>query len=132
MFLHTVLTGLQNDSIRSDLQPYLTRTNVSDELLLGKVNVACANETERQNKKKLLSHQHPTKVNPVQVNEVAVEKKAKTQCHKNTEKLEPDILSELKEMRSDMALLKDLSLEVSQIKESIRQPQIMSTQCSPM
>ncbi len=125
MFLHTVLTGLQNDSIRSDLQPYLTRTNVSDELLLDKVNVACANETERQNKKKLLSHQHPTKVNPVQVNEVAVEKKAKTQ------KLEPDILSELKEMRFDMALLKDLSVEVYQIKESIRQPQIMSTQCSP-
>ncbi len=49
MFLHTVLTGLQNDSIRSDLQPYLTRTNVSDELLLDKVNVACANETECQN-----------------------------------------------------------------------------------
>ncbi len=64
---------------------------MSDELLLDKVNVACANETEHQNKKKLLSHQHPTKVNPVQVNEVAVEKKAKTQCHKNTEKLEPDV-----------------------------------------
>ncbi len=83
MFLHTVLTGLQNDSIRSDLQPYLTRTNVSDELLLDKINVACANETERQNKKKLLSHQHPTKVNPVQVNEVAVKKKAKTQRNLN-------------------------------------------------
>ncbi len=83
MFLHTVLTGLQNDSIRSDLQPYLTRTNVSDELLLDKINVACANETERQNKKKLLSHQHPTKVNPVQVNEVAVEKKVKTQRNLN-------------------------------------------------
>lgn len=44
-----------------------------------------------------------------------------------TEKVEPDILSELKEMRSDMALLKDLSVEVSQIKESILQPQIVST-----
>lgn len=47
MFLHTVL---QNESIKSDLQPYLTRTDVSDELLLDKVNVACANETGRQNK----------------------------------------------------------------------------------
>lgn len=128
MFLHTVLTGLQNDSIRSDLQPYLMTIDVSDEILFDKVNVACANETERQNKKKLI-YQH-TKVNPVQVNEVAVEKKGKTQCHKNTEKVEPDILSELKEMRSDMALLKDLSVEVSQIKESILQPQIMSTQFS--
>lgn len=56
-------------------------------------------------------------------------KRKERQCHKNTEKLEPDILSELKEMRSDMALLNDLSVEVSQIKESIRQPHIMSTQC---
>lgn len=54
-----------------------------DKILFDKVNVACANETERQNKKKLI-YQH-TKVNPVQVNEVAVEKKGKTQCHKNRE-----------------------------------------------
>lgn len=85
MFLQTVLTGLKNDSIRSDLQPYLTRTDVSDELLLDKVNVACANEKECQNKKKLLSQQHPTKVNPVQVNEVAVEKKGKTVSQKHRE-----------------------------------------------
>lgn len=77
MFLHTVLTGLQNDSIRSDLQPYLTRNEVSDELLLDKVNVACANETERQNKKKYLSQHHLTNVNSVQVNKVAIEKKRK-------------------------------------------------------
>ncbi|KAJ8350080.1 hypothetical protein SKAU_G00252100 [Synaphobranchus kaupii] len=36
--------------------------------------------------------------------------------------MQPDILSELKEMRSDMALLKDLKAEVSQIKESMQQP----------
>lgn len=83
MFLHTVLTGLQNDSIRSDLQPYLTTIDVSDEILFDKVNVACANETERQNKKKLI-FQH-TKVNPVQVNEVAVEKKGKTVSQKHRE-----------------------------------------------
>ncbi len=86
---------------------------------------------KRNRASKLEKSFYPTKVNPVQVTEVVVEKKAKTQCHKNTEKLEPDILSELKELRSDMALLKDLSVEVSQIKESIQQPQIMSTQCSP-
>lgn len=57
-------------------------------------------------------------------------KRKERQCHKNTEKLEPAILSELKEMRSDMALLNDLSAEVSQIKESIRHPQVMSTQFS--
>ncbi|KAK0156236.1 hypothetical protein N1851_000489 [Merluccius polli] len=46
---------LQNDSIRSDLQPYLQQTTSSDELHLEKLNTACANEAERQNKKKLLT-----------------------------------------------------------------------------
>ncbi len=130
MFLHTVLTGLQNDSIRSDLQPYLTKIDVSDELLFDKFNIACANETERQSKKKLQAQQQHPKLHSVQVSEVAVEKKENMSCHKSTQKREPDILSELKEMRTEMALLKDLSVEVSQIKESIRQPQIMPTQCS--
>ncbi|CAI5669819.1 unnamed protein product, partial [Oreochromis niloticus] len=52
LFMHTVLTGLQNDNIKSDLQPYLLQTNTSDELLLEKVNIAVANEKERQDKKK--------------------------------------------------------------------------------
>lgn len=34
MFMHTVLTGLQNDSIKTDLQPYLLQPTTSDELLL--------------------------------------------------------------------------------------------------
>lgn len=128
MFLHTVLTGLQNDNIRSDLKPYLTKIDASDELLFDKINIACANEMERQNKKKLLAQQHP-KLHSVQTTEVSAERKEKT-CHKSTEKREPDILSELKEIRTEMALLKDLSVEVSQIKESIRQPQAMPPQCS--
>ncbi len=59
MFLHTVLTGLQNDNIRGNLRPYLTQADVSDELLFDKVNQACAHETERQNKKNLSSHVPP-------------------------------------------------------------------------
>lgn len=47
LFMHTVLTGLQNDNIKSDVQPYLLQTNTSDELLLEKLNIACANEKER-------------------------------------------------------------------------------------
>ncbi|XP_068115048.1 uncharacterized protein [Hyperolius riggenbachi] len=65
MFLHTVLTGLQNDNIRSDLQPFLQQTTTSDELLLEKLNISCANEAERQNKKKLLTPQRPATVHSV-------------------------------------------------------------------
>ena len=48
MFLHTALTGLQNDNIKRDLQPYLEQTDISDELLLERMNTACAYETETE------------------------------------------------------------------------------------
>lgn len=130
MFLHTVLTGLQNDNIRGDLRPYLTQAEVSDELLFDKVNQACAHETERQCKKKLVQPCVP-KVHVVQSSDTAIEKKGKAPCPKNSEKHEFDILTELREVHSGMALLKDLSAEVSQIRESIKQPHIMSSQCPP-
>lgn len=66
MFLHTVLTGLQNDSIRNDLLPYLQQQTCSDELLLEKLNVACANETERQNKRRQVTNQRPAVVHSTQ------------------------------------------------------------------
>lgn len=75
MFLHTVLTGLQNDSIKSDLQPYQQQTTTSDEPLLEKLNIACANEAERQNKKKRLAQQRPTTVHSVQSNDTPEDKK---------------------------------------------------------
>lgn len=52
MFLHTVLTGLQSDSVKVDMQPLLLNTKTTDEALLEKLNIACANKVERQKKKK--------------------------------------------------------------------------------
>ncbi len=52
MFLHTVLTGLQNDRIQSDLQSFLSDPTILDEVLLERLNAACSHETERQNKRK--------------------------------------------------------------------------------
>lgn len=118
LFMHTVLTGLQNDNIKSDLQPYLLQTNTSDELLLEKVNIACANEKERQDKKKHSAPSRVTHVSTVQSSEPPVEKKNTTQ--QNTVTLPPDLLSEIKEIRSDMVLLKDLRAEVSHIRETIQ------------
>lgn len=122
MFLHTVLTGLQNDNIRTDLQPYLQQTTTSDELLLEKLNIACANEAERQNKKKILPQQRPTTVHTVQANDHFTDKKVVAPKSEPTNKTHSDVLNELKEMRSEMALLKNIGAEVAQIKESIRQP----------
>lgn len=66
MFLHTVLTGLQNDNIKRDLQPYLEQADISDELLLERMNTACAYETERQMKKKMAGQQKPVTVDSAQ------------------------------------------------------------------
>ena len=123
MFLHTVMTGLQNDSVRSDLQPYLQQTT-SDELLLEKLNIACMNEAERQTKKKLLtqSQQRPTSVHSVQSSDTTADKKGKNSNSEHINRIQPDVLNELKEMRSDMAILKHLGAEVAQIREAILQP----------
>lgn len=126
LFMHTVLTGLQNDNIKSDLQPYLLQTNTSDELLLEKLNIACTNEKERQDKRKHAAPSRVTNVSTVQSSEDPVEKKSTTQ--QRTATLSPDLLSEIKEMRSDMVLLKDLRAEVSQIREAVQK----STPATPL
>lgn len=91
LFMHTVLTGLQNDNIKSDLQPYLLQTNTSDELLLEKLNIACTNEKETQDKEKHSAPPRVTYVNTVQASEPPVEKK-------NAATVPPDLLSEIKEL----------------------------------
>ena len=57
-----------------------------------------------------------------------MERKNKEPNRDNPGKTQPDVLNELKAMRSDMALLKTLSAEVAQIKESIRQPSPVAVQ----
>lgn len=110
MFLHTVLTGLQNDRIQSDLQPYLTDTTVTDETLLEKLNVACSHEAERQSKRK---SERSATVNVTQLNDPTLHLKSKQ-----------------KQPKSDlMSQLKSLSEEVKQIKESMQQPSPLPQQC---
>ncbi|XP_033181946.1 uncharacterized protein LOC117152876 [Anabas testudineus] len=121
MFLHTVLTGLQNDSIRSDLLPYLQQQTCCDELLLEKLNIACANEAERQNKRRQMTQQRLAIVHSGQASDESAEKRKKDSNKDTSNKIEPTVLNELREVRSDMAVLKTLAAEVAQIKESIRQ-----------
>ena len=120
LFMHTVLTGLQSDSVKSDLQPYLLQTSTSDELLLEKLNVACANDKERQDKKKQNLPPRSTNVNVVQSSEAHVDKKGNSQEQATAPA--SDVLTELKELRSDMVMLKDLKAEVAHIRESMQKP----------
>ncbi len=110
---------MKNEYFRGDLKPYLQQTDVSDELLLEKLNLACMTETERQNKKKTAVQHCPVVVHSAKCknNSAPAERKGKMSLQENKNKYKPDLLNELREVKWDMALLKNLSAEVSQIRE---------------
>ncbi len=105
MFLHTVLPGLQNDNIRIDMQPLLLDTETSDELLLERLNIACANEAERCNKKKLTAPQPAASVSTVQSDDLPP---AQCPVKEAKVKVPPELLTELAEMKTGVASLKVL------------------------
>lgn len=49
------------------MQPLLLESETSDEVLLEKLNIACANERERRNKKRFNAPQPATTVSVVQL-----------------------------------------------------------------
>ncbi len=127
MFLHTVLTGLQSDSIKVDMQPLLLDTKTTDEALLEKLNIACANEAERQKKKKTNVQHTTTVVHAVKSNDETTNKKFS--ATQSAPKSPSNMLSELKELRTDVASLKTLSAEIAHIRESLQQPAFASPPC---
>ena len=50
LFLRAISTGLISYSIKADIDPYLNYINVSDEVLLEKLNLAANNEAEWKHK----------------------------------------------------------------------------------
>lgn len=65
IFIHTMLTGLQSNNIKHDLQPYLELPNTYDELLFEKLNTSCAYESESQDKRRMLTTQHSAAIHSV-------------------------------------------------------------------
>lgn len=79
-------------------------------MLLERLNLACANEKERQDKKE--AH-----TDAVQSSNASDDKKCA--ARRNIATLPPDVLSDLKEIKANIVLLKDLKAEIPQIRESI-------------
>ncbi|KAL1278520.1 hypothetical protein QQF64_025193 [Cirrhinus molitorella] len=117
MFMHTIFTGLQSNNIKSDLQPYLLQPTTSDELLLERLNIACGHEKERQEKRRQ-TPQRPAGMHTVQSSDISGDRKQIVQQYTVT--LPPDVLSDLKGLKADMVMLKDLKTEMAQIRESIQ------------
>lgn len=93
-----------------------------------KLNISCAYESERQDKRKMAMPQCSAAIHSAQSSSTPIEIRKETPVQQNNIKMQPDILSEFREVRSNMALLSDLRAEVSQIKEFIKKPQYFHVQ----
>ncbi len=105
-FLHTVLTGLKNSSVRSEMRPLLKDKGISDEELLEGLRFAVADEVEHQNKFNQDSGSR---------------RKATADVHvvsKKQEKKENPILKELGELKSQVLAL---TLKYEQDQEAEKQ-----------
>ena len=65
MFLDTVVTGLQDEAIRTRLRPILEKPDVQDDDLIQQMNVVVSEETERKSKLDSTPCQRNPRVNKV-------------------------------------------------------------------
>ena len=107
MFRHTILTGLRNDNIKSELRPHLEDPDITDESLFEKLNKCSSLEAERR--KKL----QPTR--PVVINEMQhspPEPKAQPK---------PGLLStQIAQLQADMAELAALKTQVAVLTDCLQ------------
>ena len=96
-FLKSLETGLRDDILVTNLRPILRTPDISDEDLMKHVNELTSNQPERQSK----LEQKSAKVNSTKVTEGQRVSKPKENPKKNDE-----LLTEIREIKSDLAMLK--------------------------
>lgn len=112
MFLHAVETGLQDESVRNKLRPFLQKVDVTDEELMEQINVVVSEESERKGKLGATNHKN-IKVNCLEVDGEQVEPGGQIQPKKPGSKKEaksdrPDrLMVTLEAVQSDIAVLKE-------------------------
>ena len=108
-FLHSVVTGLRNESVKNEIKPLLLTDNLSDEELLEFLNKAVSDEKERQLKmKKQIS----------KVDALSTSDEIRTDKDKKDKKDNP-VLNELKELRVQLNEVSTLKSEIEQLKKQI-------------
>ena len=96
-FLKSLETGLRDDILVTNLRPILQIPDISDEDLMRHVNELASNHAERQSK----LEQKSAKVNSTKVTEGQRASKPKENPKPNDE-----LLTEIREIKSDLAMLK--------------------------
>ena len=109
MFLHSLLTGLRSDSIKLEVKPYLQNTEVTDEELFEKLNVAVSKEMERWQKLGTRREQ-PTRQGVVQqVAQLPSSSENQSSAEgKTPEKpVKVNLLTEVREMKAELAAIRE-------------------------
>ena len=108
MFLHSLLTGLRNDSIKMEIKPCLQNTQVEDEELFEKLNAAVSNETERMQKLSFC-HDQSTIRDPAQlVDKVTTPHENRIPVEDKTPEKPPkvNLLTEVRELKAELAAIR--------------------------
>ena len=103
MFLHAVESGLQDESVRNKLRPFLQKADVTDEELMEQINVVVSEESERKGKLGATNHKN-VRVNCLDVDSDQGEPGGQMQSKKSGSK------REVKSERPDRLMV---TLEVS-------------------
>ena len=112
LFLHAVETGLQDESVRNKLRPFLQKVDVTDEELMEQINVVVSEESERKGKLGATNHK-TIRVNCLEVEGEQTESGGQVQQKKPGSKKEaksdrPDrLMVTLEAVQSDIAVLKE-------------------------
>ncbi|KAL9962454.1 hypothetical protein ACROYT_G031558 [Oculina patagonica] len=102
LFLRTVETGLQDESIRAKIRPFLKDPNVSDEVLMQQMSMATSAEKERDKK---LRNNSKTKPPALSVSTVSDDSsKGKEENKKSTP--QNDLLAAISAIKSEVEALK--------------------------
>lgn len=102
VFIHSVETGLIDDTIRNRMRPFLQNEKVSDENLIREINLAMSIENERVNKF-TSANKKVQKVQAASVSSAPVEKSEKMQPKQAKQ---DQILAALNELKADVDALK--------------------------
>ena len=134
LFLHAVETGLQDESVRNKLRPFLQKVGVTDEELMEQINVVVSEESERKGKLGATNHKN-IRVNSLEVDGEQVEPGGQTQSKKPGSKKEaksdrPDrLMVTLEAVQSDIAVLKEaMASQNTREKERVQQRQPFENQ----
>ena len=102
LFLRTVETGLQNESIRAKIRPFLKDPNVTDEVLMQQMSMATSAEKERDRKLRDNNKLKPPALSVSAVSEDSP--KDKTESKKSTP--QNDFLPAISAIKSEVEALK--------------------------